>query len=142
MKSNTSEKTYVDYKVSGRRVTGTQAKLDRMPFKECALAVELSGNTNRCLQLPLYIWGMKSNIAEKPDVDYKVSGRRVTGTQAMLDLPPFKERALAVELGGHTNRCLQMPLCIWGMKSKTSEKPYVDYKVSGPTVTWTQAMLH
>ena len=72
-----------------------------------------------------------------PNVDYQVSEPTVTRTQAMLDRTPFKECALAVDLSGHTNRCLQLPLCIWDMKSNTSWIPNVDYKVSGPTVTGT-----
>ena len=112
------------------------------PFKECALAVELSGHTNGCLQLPLCIWGMKSNPSEMPDVDYKVSGRRVTGTQAMLDRMPFKERALVVELSGHTYGRHQLPLCTVGLKSNAFTFREVAFRVLGPTVIGTQVMLN
>ena len=86
--------------------------------------------------------GLKSAAFTFRGVAFRVLGPTVTGTQAMLDRTRFKECAFAAELSGHINRCLQLPLCIWGIKSNTSQVPDVDYKVSVPTVTGTQAMLH
>ena len=52
------------------------------------------------------------------EVPYIVSELGVTGTEAMLDRTQVMERALAVELSGHTYRCHQLTTLHCGAEIK------------------------